>query len=224
MSQRSQTSATVYADMLQEINKRIEAIDHCTAGKSGLPAPFVKDFCYLQLRFIFELIALGCLIAHGDLNVSSDLQKAYAADEIMKSLGRVHQHAYPIPVKVTRLPNSFTAERIKSSLPPAEFFSIYGKLGGNLHRGNLKKLLKEPFPVQVNFPEIRIIAQKAIDLLSTHIIFQKNGKTQILGALHNAADNFKPCVLVLECGERPPANFEAPFFEPDRLQKSRDPR
>jgi hypothetical protein len=62
MPTKAQVEAqNVYANLLEEINLRIASINHCTLGHSGLAAPFVKDFCYLQIRMICELVALSVI-------------------------------------------------------------------------------------------------------------------------------------------------------------------
>jgi hypothetical protein len=80
----------LYANLLEEIKLRIASINHCTLGQSGLAAPFVKDFCYLQIRMICELVALGCLVAHGDIKEASskNMQGAWSAEKIMSTLER----------------------------------------------------------------------------------------------------------------------------------------
>lgn len=61
-------AASLYADLMNEVKVRIAAIDAGTGGLLGaLPAPIVQEHCYLQLRMCCELIALGCLVAHGDI-------------------------------------------------------------------------------------------------------------------------------------------------------------
>jgi len=86
MPTKTQLNAQLlYANLLEEIKLRIATIDHCTLGFSGLAVPFVKDFCYLQIRMICELVALGCLVAHGDIKQTSseNMQRAWSADKIM---------------------------------------------------------------------------------------------------------------------------------------------
>jgi hypothetical protein len=60
--------------------KRQEAefpdIDAAINGRTGLPAPIVREYSYLQLRVLSELIALGCLTAHGDIRDTQMLRRA----------------------------------------------------------------------------------------------------------------------------------------------------
>src|ERR1700731_861855 len=94
---------SLYANVLGEVNFRVAAINQCTLGQSGLAPPFVKDFCYLQIRMICELVAIGCLVAHGDIKQtgSKNLQEQWSAAKIMDALDKLHPHFYPRPVKQT---------------------------------------------------------------------------------------------------------------------------
>ncbi|MEO8683978.1 MAG: hypothetical protein ABI414_03965, partial [Devosia sp.] len=69
MATQEQLAASVlYANIMAEVKYRTDAIDAGTGGKLPLSAPLIREFCYLQLRMICELIALGCLvtaIVHG---------------------------------------------------------------------------------------------------------------------------------------------------------------
>jgi hypothetical protein len=101
----------LYANLLEEIKLRIDAINHCTLGLSGLASPFIKDFCYLQIRMTCELVGLGCLVAHGDIiQISTEsMQRVWAADKIMTTFENLHPHFYPEAVKQPKLPSESTA-------------------------------------------------------------------------------------------------------------------
>jgi hypothetical protein len=82
----------LYANIMEEIKLRLEGINHATAGQTGMPFPLVNEFCFLQLRMLCELIALGCLVAHGDIEATRTrkYRTAYAADDIIKMLEALH--------------------------------------------------------------------------------------------------------------------------------------
>jgi hypothetical protein len=110
----------LYANILEEIKLRISAINHCTLGRSGLAPPFVKDFCYLQIRMLCELVALGCLVAHGDVKETStnSMRRQWSADKIMDSLERLHPDFYPkAVVKSTKTQDFHRIELSTSPLP-----------------------------------------------------------------------------------------------------------
>jgi|SRR5882724_2304781 len=60
-----------------------------------------SEFCYLQLRMLCELIAVGCLVVHGDVEGTKGLCKVWAADKVMKRLEKLHPDFYPHPMVFT---------------------------------------------------------------------------------------------------------------------------
>jgi hypothetical protein len=95
-------SCRVYARLVEEIKRRQSVIAQVLNGTMTMPQMAAFEFCYLQLRKICEVFALGCLAAHGDIpEVRSKLQTTYNADQIMKHLARIHSRFYPVPSKQT---------------------------------------------------------------------------------------------------------------------------
>jgi len=200
-----------YAAILQEINMRVDAINHCALGSSRLQPPFVVEFSYLQIRMICELVALGCLVAHGDLKQSSALRKQWSADEIMKQLENLHPQFYPYAIVQTKTAAGFHIHRHDPQpLPKADFLRLYGKLGDMLHRGSIKKLMKQNMPHQTQFPTVMAKLQKLVDMLSNHVIVMRSGKEMFLAMLKNADDNFRPQVAIAESPE--PIDYNSPDF------------
>ena len=81
VTQSQQHAIDLYADLMEEVKIRLSCIEIAVSGKLFLPSKIVEEICYLQLRMLCELIALGCLTAHGDIAKSKSLQKAWAADK-----------------------------------------------------------------------------------------------------------------------------------------------
>jgi hypothetical protein len=188
----------LYANILEEIKWRIAAIDHCTVGHSGLLPHFIKEFCYLQIRMICELIALGCLVAHGDIEETSTkkLNKAWAADEIMNALERLHPNFYPKPIVSNKISDGINIEFKINPLLKPDLLKIYYGCGEILHRGSVRKLLEDQFPEEVDLSEITALAQKIVDLLSHHTLFMKNGEQMFIAMLRNIDDNMKVQVAI----------------------------
>jgi len=224
MPTKSQIEAQkLYANLLEEVNLRIAAINHCTIGRSGLAPPFVKDFCYLQIRMLCELVALGCLVAHGDIKqaASENMQRAWSADKIMDALENLHPHFYPQPVKQTvtpapaGMPKGHHLQAIQPHpFPKADFIKLYHRCGEMLHRGNLRKLLKGQFPKQINYPEITAKAQNIVNLLNNHALVMKSGEQMFLAMLRNSADG-KVQVAIAETPKGQPMDFASPNFLKD---------
>jgi hypothetical protein len=178
-SQETQTIA-LYSAIMEEMKLRTATINTLVGGKTGLFGPLVQETCYLQFRFMCELIALGCLVAHKDIDATqtNKFQKEYSADKILKQLEELHPDYYPFPSTITVKPSGVAEIFIHKSgnfLTKVELIDLYGKCGDHLHRGSLKKLLSSKTPTQVNFHEMVAIAQKFENLLSVHTIARLGG-------------------------------------------------
>lgn len=206
MTTNQSEAIQIYADLLNEIKIRISCMNRATMGQTGLPGLAVKEFCFLQLRFMCELIALGCLVAHGDIKEVTKLKKEYAADKIISRLENLHSNFYPTPILSQPTDKGYhhITPRTGSFLTKGELTKLYGKCGDELHRGNLKKLLTPKTPIQIHFPELTQWAQKVQDLLHLHSIFLQDGKTTIIAMLANAEDNNNVQVAIAEAFEGGP--------------------
>src|SRR5262249_13403335 len=134
----------LYAQLLEEAKVRIAAIEAILNGSLIMPGPIAHEFCYLQLRFLCELIALGCLVLHGDIKdpkatkkaKEGKLGKAWSAETIIDELGKLHPAFYPRPTTRLRTPNGFHLEDLKEEyLTKEELVRLYRICGDNLHRG-----------------------------------------------------------------------------------------
>lgn len=161
---------------MEEIKVRFSCINLATQGGTGLPTPVVREFCYLQIRLLCELVALGCIVAHGDITSahSHKLGRSYSADEIIKKMERLRSHFYPISVTKTKPTGDrhYIAAKPTSPLDKNSLLSLYGKTHKYLHRGNLKNLLssQQPWDQTINVNDIIATSQKFSDLLENHII------------------------------------------------------
>lgn len=181
-SERHLGAINLYAALMGEVKVRFKAFDHALNGGAPWPGPITQEFCYLQLRMICELIAMGCLVAHGDITEANKLQKEYAADKIMNALEGLHQDFYPKPHKEMRTgPNSFHLQPLESGfMTKPELISLYRRCGEMLHRGTLRKLLSAKTPIQVDFPEIGQTLDKIHALLNGHRLALIDGRTHFL--------------------------------------------
>ena len=95
----------LYANMMEEVNARLETILVAAQGGYQMHEMLAEEFCYFQLRMLCEAIACACLIAHGDLtgNVYK-LCSEWSADKIIGSLNCI-----PFLSKATRCYNNSTA-------------------------------------------------------------------------------------------------------------------
>jgi hypothetical protein len=181
MSKPSQKQLALYGDLMEEVKARFHTINHAANGRTGMGAPFVRELLYLQLRFLCELVALSCLVAHGDIAAlqAHKIGRSYSADEILNKMERLRPHFYPIAVpetSVTQLSAGGRNHDLRlvdpSPLPKEALIALYGATHRHLHRGSLKKLLtaSAPLDLTINVPEIISRAQKFSDLLAHHAI------------------------------------------------------
>ena len=129
--------------LLDESSVRLRSIDSAISHTELWPEIIAVEFSYLQIRMLCETVALACLVAHGDITATEGdrFQKAYAADEIITRLERLHGNFYPHPVITTITPASLHIERVPSGfVTKAELVNLYRKCGERLHRGSLRKL------------------------------------------------------------------------------------
>jgi len=192
-SQRRMEALKLYAELMEEVKLRLTAIEMATMGRTNLGSPFVREFCYLQLRMICELIALGCLTAHGDIQAtqSSKLRKEYSADRIIAKLDELNPEFYPRPVTESAPTPPLRAHfipRLEGFLTKAELPVLVGKCGDVLHRGSIKKLLSGNMPIETKFTDVAKWADKIIALLNIHYFRVFDGDEVYLCTMKSAED------------------------------------
>src|SRR3981081_1016837 len=101
-----QSAMNIYSGLMDEMKIRLDAVEFAISGLLQFHPIIHREFSYLQLRMICELIALGCLVAHGDIPAtkSKTLRRAWSADEIFKALEKLHPDFYPHPVEQITVP------------------------------------------------------------------------------------------------------------------------
>lgn len=196
---------TLYADVMAEIKVRMTSIVTAAHSKTGLPSPLVREFCFLQLRMVCELIALGCLAAHGDIKAaqSGKLMKEYSAERIFAQLENLHPDFYPHPVRSTlEGPGRHHLQPITEGfLTKADLLRLYTKCGSIFHRGNVKKLLSDRMPTQFNFPEITGWTEKILVLLRVHRVALLGNMAAFICTLHNSERGGRVEVAIAEAIE-----------------------
>ena len=170
----------LYCNLMEEIKPRLAVINGVLTGVCGpMPKRIAQEFCYLQLRLICELIALACLVAHGDVmgTRTAGIRKRYAADWIMEMLQELHPNFYPQPIthRVERqrqesVPAHHRHELIKSEyLTRNDLIQLYRDCGKLLHRGTVEDILSR-HERSVDFERVRQWTNKIVILLKDHLI------------------------------------------------------
>lgn len=165
-----------YRGLMEEIRYRVEAIDSVLERRVLLRARIAEELCYLQLRMICELIAVGCLIIHGDLSAKkADLMKSYQADRILRGLDQLHPKFFPVALELEDAPTTPPSWVHKKDgyLTKSDLMTLYTReAGGILHRGSAKNILakdREP-----RFNQIGVWKDKIVGLLNRHIITSRD--------------------------------------------------
>lgn len=169
----NEKAMAVYRGILSEIKYRTEAIDGVLNGQIPLRAKIAEELCYLQLRMICELIAIGCLVIHERLSpLKADLFKTYKADWIMKELAKLHPRFFPVPLENEDEPGSDPPQWVQKKngyLTQDGLAQLWHTHAGNaLHRGSARNILEKDKPLDFN--AIRGWRNKIVTLLTRHII------------------------------------------------------
>jgi hypothetical protein len=178
----------------------------------GLPDVLIRDFGFLQLRMLCEVIALGCLVAHGDIKATQEarLRKQHKADLIIEELDKLHADFYPYPVSLQITPgapgtpgNLNLLDTTRPVLQKTEIRKLYGRCGDYLHRGTLKTLLTSRSHIALNsaqsdFPEIVGWTNKIIGLLDQHRIALIGHRAFMIVALSDANQGGRVSVAFAE--------------------------
>lgn len=168
----------LYCRLMEEVRARDELLNTAvlhpfvpkTDAMQYLPnfhTKSVSEFCYIQLRMMCEAIALGCLAAHGDLEVGK-LARSWQADDIVNGLERLHPDFYPKPSVQKKTGNLSITFPIKQGyLTKGELLRLYGECGVALHMGSYRALTKKSARAP-DLDRIRSWSQQIWVLLSHH--------------------------------------------------------
>jgi hypothetical protein len=162
-----------YIATMEQIKRRVDAINACSDGRAKLAGPPRVEFAALQLRMVLELIALASLAANKELFQKQSLrfEKHWRPSEIIKDLEKLNPKFYPIPFRAS----DHDPAGVRSHLPltdgyltKAELVEVHGRCGNLLHARN-------PFGKSLDYARFLsdIIAwtNKVVSLLSTHKIW-----------------------------------------------------
>jgi len=188
---KQRAAMNLYCALLEEVKARLVYIERGLSGDTRLPGPLLREFLYLQLRMLCEVIALGCLTVHGDIGTApvGKLRKEWDANKIMDELGKLHSDFYPRPILLEqKAPHRFHLTELSADLTKDQLLALYGRCGNVLHRGTVKKLLTEKMPLQTHFPDVVDWATKITHLLGAHGIALFGGQRLVcvLRAKNNA--------------------------------------
>ncbi|WP_024573984.1 MULTISPECIES: hypothetical protein [unclassified Afipia] len=211
MKSQALTDATaeLYCDFMEEIKRRTSVIDDILNSKFALPMIVAVEFCYLELRFICELIALASLTAHGDIPgaKAKRLTRAYQADNILRMLEGLHPKFYPTPGRQVRNDKGQVAEIEKVTAPyltKPELQKLYVECGSFLHRGSLENVVKgKKLPT---FDHLRVWINKVRTLLNHHQIQLADPEWQLWVIMQSNVDGKVHSYQMLRIKAAPTSN------------------
>lgn len=132
-----------YCGLMEEIKRRSMIVTGCLSRPIADAHP-IYELCFLQFRMICELIALACLVAHGEIQEAKALEKHNDARKVLRALERLKPKFYPSPRaqsidagKVLNVPIPIPSDYLTKAL----LLKLYGRCGDVLHVGNLKDIV-----------------------------------------------------------------------------------
>jgi hypothetical protein len=211
LSDKGEESRTLYANLMDEINVRLEIIRDAAGGRFRLHPMLAHEFAWFQLRMLCETLACGCLVAHGDitnLNFDKKLQREYSADAIIRKMETLHDDFFP-KSRIFHVNQSVQViDRPAGYLTKDEFLNLYGETHSWTHRGSLKFISERPPYKPVEFWPVLSWAKKIRKLLDNHLIWSPNHRRLWLVVMQSPQMNGHVLVAL---GEAPP---EESFTEP----------
>lgn len=208
-TQRQSEAMNQYSRLVAEAVGRLHIVEHTVNNGAGLHVRYGRELCFLQLRKVCELIALGCLVVHGDIKETgaNQFQKEHSADKIMKALERLHPHFYPEPAGLKKENGFSVLSRLQVDyLTKEDLLSLYGSCGDVLHVGSLKRLLKGGATEVDNYDDVVMSARKADFLLRGHYIGLFDQKTSF-GCMRDPQTPERFHTFIMESLPGPPPGY-----------------
>lgn len=180
---KDKATVNAYALVMREIKLRAECMNIAMVVPNGLPLQLIREYCFLQLRMVCELIALGCIIAHRDISATRKIRKEHSAERIMNHLERLQPDFFPLPIVLKPLTPTFSTMEFptETTLTKSELLALYGGCGDVLHRGHLGTFFGGGRLSAANtYDEVNEWKRKIISLLFNHRIMLAKTKSMII--------------------------------------------
>lgn len=200
LTSKQKKALEIYANLMAEAKYRIAAIN-AEATRPNIPILFTREYCFLQLRMLCELLALGCLVAHGNVGATrtNNMMKEWRAGKIVSEMEKLHPHFFPQAIKEENPINGQRQLRAtKAGLTKSELSALYAECGNNLHRGTIKNITADEAFTQPSMVGVIGWAQKIEDLLAMHMLALLGGTRGIVCLLRNVDDNNRVQVFTVD--------------------------
>jgi hypothetical protein len=136
-----------YRQFMEEVKTRLaaarEALKDAYAKRDQADAYLMAEFAVLQVRRVTELVALGVVVAHNEIEDfrTNKLVGQWNADALFGHLAKLSDTAFPEPFIIRSVDEAGNASiRIDAAGPlrKSELANIYNRCGELLHTGKLK--------------------------------------------------------------------------------------
>lgn len=185
--------------LLYEMLQRLNMVTAMLENKLNLPTPYVREFSYLQFRYVCELLALCCLHMHGDLPVASmnRTRKNWNAESIMNTLIKDYPHAFPQSFHLDRSkkPMVMNMGTKENALTLNEFKKLYNQCGDVLHKGKILKAKPVFMQGDLSMEDVREWQKKVIALLNAFAI-TRSGSQGIYVIRMKAENGLPECDII----------------------------
>ena len=194
-----QTTLRVYCALMEEAKIRFDIINGAYRNEAHYPAAMVREICYLQFRLLCEIIALGCLVAHGDIPEAQAIGDTYEPGKIIKRLEQLNPHFYPQPVEPVRTSGGLeiAGRPDTDHLKKDELPALWGRTGDVLHRSPMVKMFKQMKSSVADHADIFEWSAKITGLLNCHWMTLVENKKGMLVSL-SAEDTKRPAATVYD--------------------------
>lgn len=190
--------ARAYLGVLFEIAARLRFLQSLKGSTS--PYGISREICYLQLRHICELVAIGCIVIQGDYISHKTLKGEYNPQAIFKSMDKLYEGSFPQPYLMTTAAHGghiYQFNHTPNAMTRQEMEILWGKTGNYLHRLKIEHFFRPEQQTDSNiWAEIDPYIDKLKTLLSRHGVPMHKPKIMVLGELH--IDGGNPTITFLE--------------------------
>lgn len=188
------TACDMYRQLMEEVKLRIASyaaqLSVVTADRESPSAYLSVEYCYLQMRYLCELVALAALTANAsgtDELPPKKLLNEWHPEQLFRQLEMINPSCYPLPAVETRREGILHFKRSPADyLRRSALAGIYGRCGDALHRGTVGQMLagkRKPYDID----ELLTWNGQIYHLLSQHFVFLPHLKTALLVLLGDAS-------------------------------------
>lgn len=179
-----------YKLLMKDVRTRNDAINAVISDPGQLPVRLVQEFCFLQLRMMAELVALGCVVLHDRLPPAEvkKLRRSYHPDKILAIIETYEPRFFPQAI-VSIVEVGPGHKEIQPADPPVmearDLRRMWGRTGDVLHWGTVDKM-REQTAADAKHTEVRLMQRKFLDLLETHVILTAGETRPFICEINNA--------------------------------------